>query len=91
MDDAEDRGRTADADRQRKQDHDREDGIPEQRTNRVAEILRQIFNHHHVTHITTLLFAPFDAAHGAQRGVARLLLGQAFGDVFFDLTPEMVL
>src|SRR5262247_4223099 len=43
MDDAENRGRTADADRQRKQRHDRENGIPEQRTNRVAEILPETF------------------------------------------------
>src|SRR5262245_31190803 len=43
MDDAENRGRTTDADRQRKQSHNRENGIPEQRTNRVAEILPETF------------------------------------------------
>src|SRR5262245_65200002 len=43
MDDAENRGRTADADRQRQQDHGGENGIPVQRANRVSKILAETF------------------------------------------------
>src|SRR5215510_11525671 len=85
MDDAENRGRTADADRQRKQYHNRENGIPEQRTNRVAEILPETFYPSQPALIQICLLYLLHSAKSEPRRSPRILRAHPLPKVVLNL------
>src|SRR5262245_32254775 len=89
MDDAENRDRTADADRQRKQRHNRENGIPEQRTNRVAQILPETIYPYQPALIPIRLLHLLHSAKLEPRRSPRILRAHPLPQVVLNLHLEV--
>ena len=63
-----------------KQGRQSESRTADQHSRGIAYVPLQVVNHIHVTHISALLLALFEASHPAQRSVSSLLKGLASGD-----------
>jgi hypothetical protein len=90
VDDAEDRGVEADADRQRQDHHGAESGTPAQHAQGVADVLPQLIDPDRHPDGACVLFDPCDAAEGFERLGARIRRRHAASDVVLGLAFDVI-
>src|SRR5579864_805499 len=90
VDDGEDRRVSADAQRERQDRHRGEAGTLPQYPHCIKKILKEILDAIHPSPIAAFLFPLFESIHGAESGMARLLGAQALGDMFLNLSLQVI-
>lgn len=90
VDDREDRGVRADAERKQGEDADGEPDIAPQRAKRLSRVPYEVIEQRDAPCVATLVLASLDTAERAHGRPARLVGRHAGSDVFLDLTLDVV-
>src|SRR5690606_3742618 len=90
VDDREDRGVRADAERQQRENADGEPDVAPERAKRLARVAHEVIEQRDAPCVAALVLAPLDAAERAQRGATRLVRRHAGSDVLLRLPLDVV-